>query len=68
VIRRYVEMGFGIGLIVGLPSRPPPSNLHERSMSRHFGRLTINLVWRKGALRQGPARAFAHTIAAMLKR
>lgn len=68
VIRRYVEMGFGIGLIVGLPSRPPSPNLHERSMSRHFGRLSINLVWRKGALQQGSVSAFAHTIATMLKR
>lgn len=68
VVRRYVEMGFGIGLIEGLPSRPSSPNLHERSMSRHFGRSTINLVWRKGALRQGVGGAFAHTLTTMLKR
>jgi DNA-binding transcriptional LysR family regulator len=68
VIRRYVEMGFGIGLIVGLPSRPPSPNLHERSMSRHLGRLTIYLVWRRGVLRQGPVGAFTRTITTMLKR
>ncbi len=65
-IRRYVEMGFGIGLVVGLPSRAPSSTLHERSMSRHFGRVTINMVWRKGALDQGPAGIFTHTIKTLL--
>jgi molybdate transport repressor ModE-like protein len=66
VIRRYVELGFGIGLIVGLPSRPPSTTLHERSMSRHFGHVTVNLVLRKGEHAEGPARAFAQTLGSLL--
>lgn len=58
-IRHYVAMGFGIGLVVGLPSRPMSRTLHERSMSRHFGRVTVNLVWRKGTQRNDGARLFA---------
>jgi molybdate transport repressor ModE-like protein len=68
VIRRFVEMGFGIGLVLGLPSRKSSSTLHERSLSSHLGRVTISLVWRKGALTPGPARAFAQTIQTLLKR
>jgi DNA-binding transcriptional LysR family regulator len=68
VIRCFVEMGFGIGLVLGLPSRSPSRMLHERSLSGHLGRVTIHLVWRKGALTQGPARAFAETIKNRLRR
>jgi DNA-binding transcriptional LysR family regulator len=66
VIRRYVELGFGIGLVVGLPSRGPSKTLHERSMGRHFGRVPLHLVWRKGALQEERGRAFAQTIRASL--
>ena len=62
VIRRYVELGFGIGLIVGLPGNPPDPALHQRSMSRHFGRVNVNLVRRKGDDRAGAVSAFAQTI------
>jgi DNA-binding transcriptional LysR family regulator len=66
-IRRYVEMGLGIGLVVGSPARARSSpGLHERSMSDHFGRVPINLVWRKGASPQGAVRTFANTIRAVL--
>jgi molybdate transport repressor ModE-like protein len=68
VIRRYVEMGFGIGLVLGLPGHRVASNLHERSLSRHFGRVTINLVSRSGALEYDPARSFAQTARALLAR
>jgi molybdate transport repressor ModE-like protein len=68
-IRRYVAEGFGIGLIVGLPTRPPAPQLHERSLSAHLGRMPVSLVWRKGAvLQQGYARAFADTIITVLGR
>jgi len=66
VIRRYVEMGFGIGLIVGLPGHASSAHLHERSVSRHFGRVGVNFVWRRGEPQIGPARAFAETIRASL--
>ena len=67
VIRRYVELGFGIGLIVGLPGHPPTPGLHERSMSRYFGQVTVNLVWRKGDPRTGAGGAFAQTVRSSLR-
>ena len=62
VIRKYVELGFGIGLVVGLPGHAPSPALHERSMSRYFGHVNVNLVWRKGDPRTGAAGAFAGTV------
>ncbi len=47
-IRRCVEIGLGIGVVSGLPFHPPQPNLHERSISRQFGRITMNFVYRKG--------------------
>jgi DNA-binding transcriptional LysR family regulator len=47
-IRRCVEIGLGIGVVSGLPSHRPQPNLHERSISRQFGRVTMNFVYRKG--------------------
>jgi len=67
VIRRYVELGFGIGLVVGMASPKPSLTLHERSMSRDFGRTVIYQVWRKGVL-ESPARAFADIVKALLGR
>ena len=66
-IRRFVEMGFGIGLVVGLPGRPPRSNLHERCMSRELGCIPMNLVRRRGTPRQGAAQAFTETIRDQMK-
>src|SRR5262249_16902725 len=43
-IRRYVEMGFGIGLVGRPPSRVRHGPLHEHVMSRDFGRLPVYLV------------------------
>jgi molybdate transport repressor ModE-like protein len=68
VIRRYVELGFGIGLIVGLPGHVPPDTLHERPMSRFFGRVNVNLVLRKGEAPGSPVREFGRTIRTLLKR
>lgn len=68
VIRRYVEMGYGIGIVVGRldPKRFP--HLHQHDLSRHFGHTPVNLIWRKGALMRPPARAFADTVKAVLGR
>jgi DNA-binding transcriptional LysR family regulator len=66
VIRRYVEMGFGIGLIVGRIGQGRFPLLHEHSMSQHFGPVEVSLIWRKGALQQPHARAFADTIKSVL--
>jgi len=68
VIRRFVELGFGIGLVLGLPSQAPSASLHERSMSNHFGRVTIDMVLRRGTLTRKPARAFAQIVQSALKR
>ena len=65
-IRRYVELGFGIGLVPGTLSRTPPPGLHERSMSRYFGRETVYLLWRKGVMPSDAARGFAETVKTML--
>lgn len=62
VIRRYVEAGFGIGIVVGLPGRTSNSGLHERSLSRHFGRVTVNFVWRKGSLQAEMIQQLMETI------
>jgi molybdate transport repressor ModE-like protein len=66
VIRRYVELGFGIGLIVGLPGHAASATLHQRSMSRYFGHVNVNLAWRKGDPRTGAAGAFAQTVRSTL--
>ena len=66
VVRRYVELGFGIGLVVALPGQTPQPTLHERSMSGHFGKVPVYLLWRKGVLPQEPVGAFAAMVRAML--
>lgn len=67
-IRRYVELGFGVGLIPMSPGRKPDPNFHERSMSRYLGRCGYYLVWRKGELRSPAACAFADTVKAVMNR
>ncbi len=62
VIRRYVMMGFGIGLVVALPNHPPLAGLHERSMSRFFGRIVMKLVRRRSVTQQMPMQLFADTL------
>jgi hypothetical protein len=62
-----VEQGFGIGLIGGLPGQQPHPDLHERVMSRYFGRSTIFLGCRKGAPQSAAARAFVQTLKTLLR-
>jgi DNA-binding transcriptional LysR family regulator len=66
-IRHFVALGFGIGLVIALPGRPPRSNLHERCMSRELGRIHMNLIRRRGSPRHGAAQVFADTIRDQLK-
>jgi len=68
VIRHYVAMGFGIGLVLGRPSRSSRPSLHECNMSRYFGNAQICLIWRKGALQSAHATAFAETVRTLLNR
>lgn len=65
-IRRYVQLGLGIGLIGTLPSNKPQPGLHERLMNDHFGRVPVYLAWRRGAQRGEAALAFADTIKSLL--
>jgi DNA-binding transcriptional LysR family regulator len=67
-IRRYVALGLGIGLIAGRPSPKPPADLHERSMSRFFPRVTLYLVWRQKIPPQEPAGAFVEIVKETLNR
>jgi molybdate transport repressor ModE-like protein len=67
VIRRYVEMGYGLGVIVGRAGRVRTSGLLEFSLNRQFGPVEVNLIWRKGALPQAHARAFADTVQEVLR-
>jgi len=66
VIRQYVALGLGIGLVLGRAARTPNRRIHERSMSQHFGQAGITLIWRKGALPSPYARAFADLVQKVL--
>jgi DNA-binding transcriptional LysR family regulator len=67
VVRRYVEAGFGIGIVPGLPGARRTSSLHERPMGKHFGRVMINLIWRKGAVQPEHVQAFAEVVRELRK-
>jgi DNA-binding transcriptional LysR family regulator len=66
-IRRYVSLGFGIGLVSRLARHKAEAGLHERSMSAYFGRHRFLLVWRKGVNPTPAARAFADVVAQSLQ-
>jgi DNA-binding transcriptional LysR family regulator len=66
VFRRYVELGFGIALVPGLGGVPSSPLLHERPMSRYFGKVPMNLAWRKGTPAEGPLASFVQTIRSVL--
>jgi DNA-binding transcriptional LysR family regulator len=68
VICRYVQLGFGIGLLNRVRVHPPGKNLHLRSMSNVFGRPIVYLVRKQGNLFSGPAHEFAKTVKALLSR
>jgi DNA-binding transcriptional LysR family regulator len=48
-VRHFVALGFGIGLAPVSRFSPTQPELHERPMSRHFGRILVYLVRRRGA-------------------
>jgi DNA-binding transcriptional LysR family regulator len=48
-IRRFVALGLGIALIAAVPASPPHPGLFERSMSEHFGHISMHLIRRRGA-------------------
>lgn len=61
-VRTYVERNFGIALLYGQPSRRPKATLHERSMSRHFGRIAVRFIFRAGTANEQLVQALAETI------
>jgi DNA-binding transcriptional LysR family regulator len=63
---RYVELGFGIGLVVAQPHCKLRPNLHERVMTRFFGKVKIYGWRRKGAPRDSSADAFLDMVRAAL--
>ena len=65
-IRRYVALGYGIGLISASPHHPPDPDLHERSMSADLGRVTVYALRRKGAIQPAASREFVAIIKATL--
>jgi DNA-binding transcriptional LysR family regulator len=67
-ICRYVELGFGIGLIYRAAAHPSQPRFHERRMSRYFGRATTYVIRRKGAPESEAARAFTDTVRTLLNR
>jgi molybdate transport repressor ModE-like protein len=61
-VRRYVELGFGIGLVARHPRHERSSRVHERSMSREFGTLKMYLVWKNRTIHPRHVRDFADLI------
>jgi molybdate transport repressor ModE-like protein len=47
IIRRCVEEGLGIALVIGRQGETRQSLVHERVMSQHFGKATVHLVRRR---------------------
>ncbi len=67
-IIRYVELGFGIGLVALLPGHQASAALHERVMGRELGRPIVYQVKRKGTLPSMAATAFTAVVKDRLNR
>jgi DNA-binding transcriptional LysR family regulator len=67
-IRRYVALGFGIGLVGRPPTQRPDKDLHERVMTPEFGPIPIYLVRRKTTLIPQGAGPFIETVKAVMGR
>jgi DNA-binding transcriptional LysR family regulator len=65
-IKRYVEMGYGLGLTLRVPSHPSDPRFHERSMRRDFDLITVYAVWRRGALQSPEQRDFVDQVKTVL--
>lgn len=61
-VRTYVERNLGVALLYGLLPRQRKSNLHERSMSRYFGRILVRFVFRVGTASEELAKLLAAEI------
>ncbi len=65
-IKRYVEMGYGLGLTLRVPSHPSDPRFHERSMRRDFDLVTVYATWRRGALQSPEQRDFVEQVKTVL--
>jgi molybdate transport repressor ModE-like protein len=57
-IRRYVALGYGIGLVAVSVLHQRDPSFHERSMSHELGRLMVYSIQRRGALEGEAHREF----------
>jgi DNA-binding transcriptional LysR family regulator len=65
-LKRYVEMGYGLGLTLRVPSHPSDPRFHERSMRRDFELTTVYAVSRRGALPSPEQRDFVEQLKTVL--
>jgi hypothetical protein len=65
-IKRYVEMGYGLGLTLRVPSHPSDPRFHEWSMTRDFDLTTVYAAWRRGALESPEQRDFVEQVKTVL--
>lgn len=68
VIRRCVEQGLGIALLLGLAGQVPHPRLHERAMTQYFGRSTVHLVRRTGVQLHPIVIEFVELVRTLLER
>ncbi|MGC3965985.1 MAG: LysR family transcriptional regulator [Pirellulales bacterium] len=61
-VRRYVEQGLGIAVVYGPPPKTRGGAVHERSMSRYFGRGLVRFAFRNGGPHEDFARLFAEQV------
>ena len=47
-IRKFVKLGFGIGIVNRRPEYPADPDLHERNLSKHAGRSAIQAIRPRG--------------------
>ncbi len=67
-IRRYVELGFGLGLVAAFPEPPPRAFCREIDMSRHFGKTTVFAITRVDTTPSLPLREFVATVIETIRR
>lgn len=48
-IRRFVKLGFGVGIVPKRSNHPPDPELHERSLSKYTGRTPVFAITPRGA-------------------
>ena len=65
-IRRFVALGYGIGLVAASRRHQPDPQLHEVSMTSDLGCLTVYAIRRKGAIQPDVSREFVSVVKSIL--